>query len=108
MGKNRQTPRGRFRFRSEFKKVYPDGFTQKNITDAIAAFERTLITPDSPFDRYLKGDKSAITQEELKGYELFKQANCAVCHSGENLGGQTFEYMDCAATTSKTAAMSAR
>ncbi len=80
-------------FSAEFKKVYPDGFTQKNITDAIAAFERTLITPDSPFDRYLKGDKGALTQEELKGYELFKQANCAVCHSGENLGGQTFEYM---------------
>ena len=80
-------------FSAEFKKVYPDGFTQKNITDAIAVFERTLITPDSPFDRYLKGDKGALTQEELKGYELFKQANCAVCHSGENLGGQTFEYM---------------
>ena len=80
-------------FSAEFKKVYPDGFTQKNITDAIAAFERTLITPDSPFDRYLKGDKGALTQEELKGYELFKQPNCAVCHSGENLGGQTFEYM---------------
>ena len=80
-------------FSAEFKKIYPDGFTQKNITDAIAAFERTLITPDSPFDRYLKGDKNALTKEELKGYELFKKANCAVCHSGENLGGQTFEYM---------------
>ena len=80
-------------FKAEFTKTYPDGFTQKNITDAIAAFERTLITPDSPFDRYLKGDKNAMSPEAIKGYELFKKANCAVCHSGENLGGQTFEYM---------------
>lgn len=80
-------------FEKEFKKVYPDGFNEKNITDAIAAFERTLITPNSPFDRYLKGDKNAITKEQIRGYELFKQCNCTLCHSGQNFGGQSFEYM---------------
>ena len=80
-------------FEKEFKKVYPDGFNEKNITDAIAAFERTLITPNSPFDRYLKGDKNAITKEQIRGYELFKQYNCTLCHSGQNFGGQSFEYM---------------
>lgn len=80
-------------FAAEFRKTYPDGFTQKNITDAIAEFEKTLITPDSPFDRYLKGDESAISPEAKRGYEIFKKANCAVCHSGRNFGGQTFEYM---------------
>ncbi len=80
-------------FAKQFKAVYPDGFTAKNITESIAEFEKTLTTPNSPFDRYLRGDKNAMTQEQIKGYEIFKKNNCAVCHSGKNLGGQTFEYM---------------
>lgn len=80
-------------FAEDFKKVYPNGFTQKNITDAIAQFERTLTTPNSPFDRYLRGDENALSPAAKKGYEIFKTANCSVCHSGQNLGGQTFEYM---------------
>lgn len=80
-------------FKKQFEAVYPDGFTGKNITDAIAQFEKTLITPNSPFDRYLRGDKSALTADQIRGYELFKLHNCAICHAGQNLGGQTFEYM---------------
>ncbi len=80
-------------FAEDFKKVYPQGFTEETITDAIAQFEKTLITPDSPFDRYLKGDDNAISAEAKKGYEIFKAANCSVCHAGQNIGGQTFEYM---------------
>lgn len=76
-----------------FKQLYPDGITEANITDAIEQFERTLITPDSRFDKYLKGDKGAISAEELAGYELFKEARCATCHVGPNLGGQTYELM---------------
>ena len=81
------------KFAKEFKAVYPDGFTQANITDAIEEFERTLITPDSRFDKWLRGDDSAITQDELAGYELFKAYNCATCHVGPNLGGQSYELM---------------
>ena len=80
-------------FSKEFKKVYPDGFTEANITDAIAAFESTLITPDSNFDLYLKGDEEALTPQQKDGYAVFKKARCYVCHSGQNLGGQTFDYM---------------
>lgn len=80
-------------FAKAFKEVYPDGITEKNITDAIATFEATLVTVDSHFDLYLKGDTKAMSPEALKGYEEFKKAGCAVCHSGRNLGGQTFEYM---------------
>lgn len=80
-------------FTKAFKEVYPDGWTQANITNAIQEFERTLITPNSRFDKYLKGDKAALTQEEITGYELFKQYNCATCHVGENLGGQSYELM---------------
>ncbi len=77
----------------KFKQVYPDGWTQANMTDAIEAFERTLITPNSRFDKYLRGDDSAITAEELTGYELFKAYNCATCHVGVNLGGESYELM---------------
>ena len=67
--------------------------TQANITDAIEQFERTLLTPNSAFDKYLRGDDSAITAEELRGYELFKQYDCATCHVGANLGGESYELM---------------
>ncbi len=77
----------------KFMQVYPDGWTQANMTDAIEAFERTLITPNSRFDKYLRGDDTAITAEELTGYELFKEYNCATCHVGVNLGGESYELM---------------
>lgn len=80
-------------FKNEFCKVYPDGFNGKNICDAIAEFERTLVTPNARFDKYLRGDKSALTSDEIRGYELFKAAKCANCHAGANFGGLTFEYM---------------
>lgn len=80
-------------FSKAFKAVYPDGLTEANITDAIEEFERTLITPDSRFDKWLLGDDSALTADELEGYELFKQYDCATCHVGQNLGGQSYELM---------------
>ncbi len=80
-------------FRKAFEAVYPDGLTQANITDAIEEFERTLITPNSRFDKWLRGDDSALTAEELEGYELFKKFDCATCHVGQNLGGETYELM---------------
>ena len=81
------------KFAKAFSEVYPDGLTEANITDAIEQFERTLITPDSPFDKWLRGDDSALTAEELEGYELFKKYDCATCHVGPNLGGLTYELM---------------
>ena len=80
-------------FVREFKAVYPEGISQATITDAIEQFERTLITPNSRFDKYLRGDDKAITAEELQGYELFKKYNCATCHVGKNLGGDSYELM---------------
>ena len=80
-------------FAKAFRAVYPDGLTEANITDAIEEFERTLITPDSRFDKWLRGDDSAITADELEGYELFKTYDCATCHVGPNLGGQSYELM---------------
>ena len=63
------------------------------ITDAIAAFEETLVTPNSRFDQWLMGDDSAITAKELAGYQLFKNSGCVACHNGEALGGTSFQKM---------------
>ncbi|MBQ7855840.1 MAG: heme-binding domain-containing protein [Alistipes sp.] len=76
-----------------FTQVYPDGWSQANITDAIECFEMTLLTPNSRFDKYLRGDEDAITEEEKDGYELFKDYGCATCHVGPNVGGESYELM---------------
>ena len=79
-------------YRAEFKKIYgTDKITIQEITDAIAAFEATLITPNSRFDQWLKGDKTAITDYELSGYQLFKDAGCVACHNGPAVGGNSFQ-----------------
>ena len=80
-------------FAKAFKAVYPEGITQATITDAIEQFERTLITPDSRFDKWLRGDETALSSDELRGYELFKTYDCATCHVGQNLGGLSYELM---------------
>ena len=80
-------------FVKAFKAVYPDGLNEANITNAIEEFERTLVTPNSQFDKWLLGDDAALTAEELRGYELFKENGCATCHVGINLGGESYELM---------------
>lgn len=78
----------------EFEQLYPgEGLTPMTLTSAIAEFETTLITPHSRFDSYLSGDSQALSEEELRGYELFKENACASCHTGVVLGGQSFEYL---------------
>ena len=77
----------------QFKKAYPDGWSQANITNAIECFEKTLLTPNSRFDKYLRGDDDALTDEEEDGYELFKHYSCATCHVGPNVGGESYELM---------------
>lgn len=79
---------------AEFKAIYPEeGLTEATVTDAIEEFEKTLITPNDKLDRYLKGDKNAMSAEELAGYQAFKANDCATCHYGKTLGGQSFELM---------------
>ena len=69
-----------------FGKLYNDGIQGNNIKDAISEYERSLITP-SRFDKYLLGDKTALNESELKGYDLFKKYGCVACHQGINIGG---------------------
>ena len=80
-------------YQEEFKKVYgKSGVTFDNIADAIANFERTLLTP-SRYDAFLNGDDKALTKAEKEGLQLFLDKGCAACHTGVNLGGtmQAFE-----------------
>jgi len=77
-------------YKNLFSKVYDEGITKNSITDAIAEYEKTLVTPNAPFDRYLKGDKDAITQIQKEGYELFKAKGCISCHHGVNIGGNLY------------------
>ncbi|HEY9079892.1 cytochrome-c peroxidase [Magnetovibrio sp.] len=76
-----------------FDATYDDGLTSDNIVDAITTFERTLVTMDAPFDRYLKGDKSAISKQAEFGYELFQSYGCVACHQGVNVGGNMYQTM---------------
>ena len=79
----------------EFEALYPgEGLSAYTLCHAIAEFERTLITPDSRFDLYLKGDSDALSELEKKGYEEFKENSCAACHFGAAVGGRSFEYLD--------------
>lgn len=76
-----------------FKKLYPEqGLTQTTVTDAIATFEKSLITPNSIFDQYLRGNATILTADEKAGYDLFKE-NCTSCHVGVTFGGLSFEKM---------------
>jgi len=74
-----------------FGQIYPDGIQPANIRNAIAEFERSLITPNSRFDRYLRGDNSALTDDEREGYRKFKLYGCITCHQGVNVGGNMFQ-----------------
>lgn len=78
-------------YRQAFALAYPQGITAESISDAIARFERTLVTPDAPFDRYLRGDSSALDADEREGYARFKRLGCASCHQGINVGGNLFQ-----------------
>jgi cytochrome c peroxidase len=79
---------------TEFTRVFgPDCINIDQVTDAIAEFEKTLVTPDSRFDRWLLGYTDAITKQELAGYQLFKTSGCVACHMGPAVGGTSFQKM---------------
>jgi cytochrome c peroxidase len=80
-------------FAKTFAAAYPAGLTAENVQNAIAEFERTLVTPNAAFDKFLAGDAKALSAEEKQGYDLFVDHACATCHAGKLLGGASFEKM---------------
>jgi len=79
---------------NEFKLAFGSpGINIDRVTDAIAEFEKTLVTPNSRFDQWLLGNADAITEKEKAGYKLFKESGCVACHNGEAVGGNSFQKM---------------
>ena len=78
-------------YRDAFEAIYGSGPEPAQVLDAIATFERALITPDAPFDRYLRGERDVLEPHEERGYELFKVYGCTACHQGVNVGGNLFQ-----------------
>lgn len=76
-----------------FKSIYPDGIVKDNIIDALVEYEKSLNTPNAPFDRYLRGDPNAISDKARAGYQLFKDYGCASCHQGINVGGNMVQIL---------------
>ncbi|MAU95151.1 MAG: cytochrome C peroxidase [Fulvimarina sp.] len=80
-------------YRERFAKAFPGEATPltfENVTKAIEVFEATLITPNSPFDRFLAGDDTALSAAQRRGLRAFMDAGCGGCHSGSNFGGQDY------------------
>lgn len=83
--------RGNDKYRREFDTIYSDGITEDNVLDALITFERSLITPNAPFDRWLRGDETALDPLALEGYQRFQDLGCISCHQGVNIGGNLFQ-----------------
>ena len=80
-------------YKAEFEKVFgKDGMTVDNAARAVAAFERTLITPNSPYDRFVKGDKTALSAQQQRGMEKFAATGCTSCHSGAAFNGPKMPF----------------
>jgi cytochrome c peroxidase len=78
-------------YQQGFAQAYRDGLTVANVIDALAVYERTLVTPDSRFDRYLRGERGVLTAEEQRGFQLFSSLGCIACHQGQNIGGNLLQ-----------------
>jgi cytochrome c peroxidase len=78
-------------YQRAFSQAYPDGVTAANVQNALATYERTLLTPNSRFDQYLLGNTEILTLQEKYGYQRFKDYGCIACHQGINIGGNMFQ-----------------
>ena len=80
-------------FSESFLALDPQGITRENIVKAITVFEESLITPNSPIDRYLLGDNAALTEQQQRGLGHFLNNGCATCHQGINIGGNMYQKL---------------
>lgn len=76
-----------------FQASYPEGLNEQSVADAIAAYERALLTLNSPFDRFLQGEQEAISSDAAEGYALFQKLGCVSCHQGRALGGNLYQRL---------------
>lgn len=78
------------KYHKYFNDIYEDGITKENLAEVLGEFGKILITPNSKFDNYLRGDESAISSSAKRGYHLFKRKGCVSCHNGVNIGGNLY------------------
>ena len=78
-------------YRTQFQKVFGTPVTKENVAKAIAAFERTILSGDAPYDRFKEGDKTALSEAAQRGFKVFfNKAHCSACHSGHNFSDGAF------------------
>ncbi len=94
-------------YKAAFEKAYPGaGISKDTIAKAIASYERTIISNDSPFDRWIKGDKKAMTEQQVRGFKIFTdpaKGNCAICHSAPNFTDDGFHNLGLASSAGEDA-----
>jgi cytochrome c peroxidase len=78
-------------YQGAFTTLYPGGLTPAHVLDALATYERSLVTPNARFDRYLRNQPEALSPVERRGYAIFKAYGCVACHQGINVGGSMFQ-----------------
>lgn len=78
-------------YQHAFTQAYADGVTASNVQSALATYERSLLTPNSRFDRYLLGNTDILSYDEKQGYLRFKEYGCIACHQGVNIGGNMYQ-----------------
>ncbi|UVL05908.1 MULTISPECIES: cytochrome-c peroxidase [Pseudomonas] len=78
-------------YRAKFAKAYGKAVDEHTLQDALATFQRTLLTPGSRFDRYLQGDTEILSKDEKYGYARFQEYGCIACHQGVNIGGNMLQ-----------------
>lgn len=74
-------------YKASFSAIYDEGLSRATVRDAVSTYERSLTTPSSRFDRFLRGEHDALSADERDGYALFKGYGCISCHQGINVGG---------------------
>lgn len=80
-------------YKEKFAKIYGGEIKKEYVAEVIAEFEKALITPNSRFDQYLRGDITALNEQEKKGYKAFKDLGCISCHNGVNIGGNMYQKL---------------
>lgn len=80
-------------FKAAFEAAYPQGISEKSLCDAIATFEKSLVTPNCDFDKFLLGNGAALNAAARAGHALFMDSGCATCHAGMAMGGRSYEKM---------------
>ncbi len=79
--------------RAVFAKYFPQGINRESISRALSDYMRSLVAVDSPMDRWLRGDKTALNIKQLRGYRLFQSYGCIACHQGRNVGANMYATM---------------